>query len=857
MPAPVNTYRLQLGPDLTFADAAAKVEYLHTLGVTDLYLSPILAAAPGSTHGYDVVDHSRISDVLGGRPGFEHLVQAARSRDMGIVVDVVPNHMAAPTPASLNSALWSLLTDGPTSPYARWFDVEWGEEDKVLMPVLGRRLGAAMADGELTVSHVEEPEHGLDGTSPVLCYYDHRFPIRPGTENLPLAELLDRQHYRLAYWRVADEELNYRRFFDVGTLVAVRVEREDVFDATHGLLLELMDEGLIDGLRIDHPDGLADPRGYFQRLHQRTGGRWSVAEKILEPHETLPADWPTAGTTGYDAAWRIGQLLIDPGGAGPLGGLMHQLTGDNVGALPQMIRQAKREILTTSLRAEVARLTGLIWEICHDDVRLRDHTRQAISDCLVELIVASDRYRAYVIPGEPAPPAAVSAVTQWAEDARTELDPERLETLDVVVDLVLGREVGSAGRQHETRRGDVIVRFQQLCGAATAKGVEDTAYYRWTHLTSLCEVGGAPATFAVGPDELHAWAAATQLAHPRTMTAGSTHDNKRGEDVRARIGVLSEFAAEWVHHVHDLRRVTAEVRPDLHGRTENLLWQTLAGTWTDQGPISAERLGAYLVKAAREAKDWTTWTSQDTDAERDLVTFAEHLVTDPGVADLMTDWVHRTRDAVRTATLSMKALQLTVPGVADVYQGSESTLVALVDPDNRGPVDHQPLAARLHRLDEGAGPGDLGAEKLRLVAAVLRLRRRRPEPFVGSSAGYHPLPTSTGHAVAFARTTSAAAAGAETGAAEPRAGADGQTPAHPAGTGEATHRDAHAEVITIATRLPVILNRLGGWGDNTVVLPQGRWRDVVGGQEHDGGSSRLGAILDRSPVAVLERMEEG
>ncbi|HLS24919.1 MAG TPA: malto-oligosyltrehalose synthase [Beutenbergiaceae bacterium] len=841
MRTPVTTYRLQLGPDLTFDDAADKVDYLHTLGVTDLYLSPILTAAPGSTHGYDVVDHTRVSDVLGGRAGFEWLVRAARRRGMGVIVDVVPNHMAVPTPASLNSALWSVLTDGPTSPFAQWFDVDWGEDGQVLMPVLGRRVGAAMAEGELQVAQVHEPEHGLDGTRPVLCYYDHRFPVRPGTENLPLTELVERQHYRLAYWRVADEELNYRRFFDVGTLVAVRVERPEVFDATHGLLLELMDEGLIDGLRIDHPDGLADPRGYFRRLHERTQGRWSVAEKILEPHETLPADWPTAGTTGYDASWRIGQLLIDPGGSGPLGGLMHELSGDTVGMLPDLIRQAKREILTTSLRAEVARLAGLIWEICHDDVRLRDHTRQAISDCLVELIVAGDRYRAYVVPGEPAPPAAEAALAQWAEQAAAHLNPERLETMEVVVDLVLGREVGSAGRRHEARRGEVIVRFQQLCGAATAKGVEDTAYYRWTHLISLCEVGGAPGYFSVGPDELHAWAAATQVARPATMTAGSTHDNKRGEDVRARIGVLSEFATEWVHHVHSLRQVTADVRPALDGRTENLLWQTLAGTWTDQGPISAQRLGAYLVKAAREAKDWTTWTNQDAEGEKALSAFAEHLVTDPRVTELMSDWVARTQEAVRVATLSMKALQLTVPGVADVYQGSESTRVALVDPDNRGPVDHRPLAAQLARLDEGAGPATLDEEKLRLVAAVLRLRRRRPTAFVGGSAGYQPLPTSTTHAVAFARSTRAAGQKVE----EP----------DPTGDGEA-HPGSVPEVITIATRLPVILGRLGGWGEHTVVLPTARWRDVITGARYEGGSTPLARVLSRDPVAILEREDD-
>ena len=814
---PLTTYRLQLGPEFSFEDATARVPYLASLGVTDLYLSPILAAAPGSTHGYDVVDHSRISDVMGGREGFEHLVGAAREHGMGIVVDVVPNHMAVPTPASLNKALWSVLAEGPESPYASWFDVDWSGEASVLMPMLGRRVGAAMADGEITVTRLDEPELGITPDRPVLRYFDQRFPIRAGTENLPLAELLERQHYRLAYWRVADEELNYRRFFDVGTLVAVRVERPEVFEATHALIFELMDAGLIDGLRIDHPDGLADPRGYFRRLDERTGGAWTVAEKILEPDETLPADWPTAGTTGYDAAWRIGQVLTDPAGTTGLGTLMQDIAGDAVGSLPALIESSKREIVTGALYAEVHRLSTIIADLCHDDVRLRDHTLRAITDCVSELVVACDRYRAYVVPGEVAPAASDTLVREMAVRAAQRLDPERAETLDVVVDLVLGREVGSAGRQHEARRNEVIVRFQQVCGAVMAKGAEDTAFYRWTHLVSLCEVGAAPQKFAIGADELHAWAANIAASRPASMTAGSTHDNKRGEDVRARIGVLSELAPQWVETVTALRELTQAVRPaGLEGRTENLLWQTLAGTWTSQGPITVDRFADYLVKAAREAKTWTTWTDPGTEAEDALRAFCQHLLTDPATHEVMTAWVARTADAVRAATLATKALQLTLPGVADVYQGTESTRIALVDPDNRGPVDFEVLEAELERLDGGASPAGLAQEKLRLTSRVLRLRRDVPEAFVGARAGYQPLPTSTGHAVAFSRTL------------------DGQPAA-----------------VTVVTRLPAALSAVGGWGKHTVVLPTGRWRDVLTGTEYDGGSQVLSGLLSASPVAVL------
>lgn len=821
---PVSTYRLQLGPDLTFADAEGLLPYLDSLGVTDVYLSPVLAAAPGSTHGYDVVDHRRISAVLGGRPGLESLAEAAHARGMGVVVDVVPNHMAVPTPAWHNHALWSVLTHGPDSPYAHWFDIDLGSSDGVLMPVLGRRIGAVLAAGELTLDHVVLPPDpaapgGADpAPQPVLRYHDHVFPVRPETEQLPLAELVERQHYRLAYWRVADEELNYRRFFDVGTLAAVRVEDPEVFDATHALLLDLHHAGVVDGFRVDHPDGLADPRGYFRRLDEATGGAWVVAEKILEVDEELPGDWPVAGTTGYDAATRLHALQIDAAGSVPLASLQHELTGEAAN-LTAVVEHAKRQIVTTSLQAEAHRVATLLAEICHDDIRLRDHTFRALLDCVTELLVAFGRYRAYVVPGEPAPPAEERVLREAADRARERLDAERHDTLDVVVDLLLGGEAGSAGRTHEARRADLVVRFQQVCGAVMAKGVEDTAFYRWTHLVSQCEVGGSPDRFGIDPDELHAWAARTGSTWPASMTAGSTHDTKRGEDVRARIGVLSEHAPAWVATVRSLRTATAPLRPgDLDGQIENLLWQTLAGTWTEHGPISEERLRDYLLKAGREQKSWTTWTSPDTDREAALGDYAAALLTDPAVTAAFEEWVRRTAPAVRASVLGTKALQLTVPGVADVYQGTEVTRTSLVDPDNRRPVDHGALARRLAALDGGAQPGDLDDEKLLLTAAALRLRRRHPEAFVGATSGYEPLPTTTGHAVALART-------------------------------------AHGRpvAVTVTTRHAASIASVHGLPDTTVVLPEGTWHELLTGRTVPGGATPLAELLATCPVALLER----
>ena len=814
---PVSTYRVQLGADLTFDDVAARVPYYATLGVGHVYLSPVLAAAPGSTHGYDVVDHGSVSEVLGGEAALRRLADTAHAAGLGLVLDIVPNHMAVPTPVWHNRALWSVLTDGPQSPFATWFDVDWSAGDgAVLMPVLGDRIGAVLARDEL---HLEETDVPGVGPCTVLRYHDHVFPVRAGTEQLPLAELVERQHYRLAYWKVADEELNYRRFFDVGTLVAVRVEDPDVFDATHALVVRLLREGVVDGLRIDHPDGLADPAGYLARLRQATDGAWVVVEKILAGTEELPDDWATAGTTGYEALWRVQQTFVDPGGAAVLGSVMHRLTGDVSDAFDDVEETAKREIVDGPLYAEVHRLTNLAAEICHDDLRLRDHTWRALEECLVELLVAFDRYRAYVVPGEPAPPTSAAVLTAAALRARRRLSGEREATMAVLVDLLLGREAGSAGRTRDARRDELVVRFQQTCGAVMAKGVEDTAFYRWTHLVSLCEVGGEPARFATTPTDLAAWARHAQAGAPLGMTTLSTHDTKRGEDTRARLGVLSELPREWSALVEELRRTSAPYRGTLlDGRTEYLLWQTLAGTWTDDGPIEEDRLVEYLTKAVREAKSHTSWTAPDDAYEQAVLSTARQARTDPVVLGLLGDWDLRTREAVRAATLGTKLVQLTLPGIADVYQGTEVPRPTLVDPDNRRPVDATELAARLARLDEGAGPRSLADEKMLVTSRALRVRRDLADAFVGPAAGFEPLPHSSGHSLVYARTVGG----------DPR-------------------------VVVVATRLAAAVERLGGWADHTLALPEGAWHDVLTDRAVPGGVQRVTDVLERLPVALLVR----
>lgn len=805
---PVNTYRLQIQPEFGFDAAQGALDYLERLGVTDLYLSPILQATPGSTHCYDVVDHSTINVELGGREAFESLARDAHSRGMGVIVDVVPNHMAVPTPLYLNKALWSVLRDGPDSPYADWFDGT-ESEDGILMPVLGARIGTVLAAGELSVTRMVVPGFEDEGEVGVLTYFDHVFPLREGSEALPMDRLVQHQHYRLAYWKVADEELNYRRFFDVDTLAAVRVEDPEVFDATHELLLELYRAGHIDGFRIDHPDGLADPRGYMRRLSEATGGAWIIGEKILEADEQLPTDWPVAGTSGYDVSWRVDGLQVDPNGAVELTRLAEELTGEPQ-SLPAMYDAGKRQVATTSLYAEIHRIATLAAEICLNDIRLRDHTFRSLLSCLTELVLEVDRYRAYVVPGEAAPAESVQVITEAAERALVHLDQDLAETLEVVVDLVLGREVGSAGRRLEDRRSELIVRFQQVTGAVTAKGVEDTAFYRWTVLTSLCEVGGSPASFGVSPDQFHDFAAAHGRAWPATLSLGSTHDSKRSEDVRSRIGVASQFPHEWAHLVRSLAPRFAGI----DGAAANLALQVVAGTWDEAGPISAERLERYLTKAVREQKTWTSWTRPDEKGEAALLQAATGLLTDPDAVALYEDWRALTSEAVRASILGTKAVQLTAVGVADTYNGCETTQTFLVDPDNRAPMDVEGLTALLDRAEVKAR-GTLREEKIALTSAVLSLRARRPQDFVGATASYTPLPASTGHVIAFLRGNGA---------------------------------------VTVATRLQRAV--AGGIGSHTVVLPDGQWQEVRSGTVYGGGTIALADLLATSPVAVLEKVDE-
>jgi (1->4)-alpha-D-glucan 1-alpha-D-glucosylmutase len=808
-------YRLQLTPDFGFAEAAEIGEYLADLGVTHVYLSPVLEAVPGSLHGYDVTDHSRLRGELGGEEGFRAMAKRLRGFGLGIVLDIVPNHMAVPDNLALNHQLWSVLRDGRGSPYADWFDIDWTAHDgRMLLPILGAPLSSVL--GDLRV----EPDGGPDG-EPTLRYYDHVLPLRPGTARLPMADLLESQHYLLAWWRDASTELNWRRFFNVSSLIGVRVEVPAVFDATHEVIVRLVAEGLVDGLRIDHPDGLADPRGYLARLASATDGAWVVVEKILETDETLPADWACAGTTGYDGLKLIDGLFLDHGGADPLTAEYARFagrSGDDAAAprFADVALAAKREIATGTLAAEVTRLARLLGDVCPGV------NEEEIRTVLVEVLSAFPVYRAYVHPGELPSAAAEAAIRDAVEAARGRLPDELRGLADDLGQAVLGQAVLGL-RRPVGRSDELVVRFQQTTGPVLAKGVEDTAFYRWSRLLALNEVGGDPDQFGVAPGDFQAQAQRLAGAWPFTMTTLSTHDTKRQEDVRARLAVLAELPGRWGSQVGEwheravANRVFGQEAAAVDPDTEYLIWQTLVGAW----PISNDRLAGYLTKAVREADRHTSWAVQDAAYEAAVLGLAAGALDDPGLSASIGEFVGAIAGDALVNSLGAKLVQLTMVGVPDIYQGCELSGLSLVDPDNRRPVDFARRRALLadldaNRLDPGAG---LDAAKLLVTARALRLRRSQPDWFAGRYAPLAAVGPAADHVLAFAR------GGPDTG----------------------------GPAVTVATRLPVGLRERGGWSDT--VLPLGDrapgWVDVLTGAVFGGGDLLLGDVTGTLPVALL------
>lgn len=769
---PASTYRFQVTAEDDLAAVARRLPYLHDLGVDWVYLSPLLQAEPGSSHGYDVVDPTRVDDSRGGPEGLAAVAAEAHRLGMGVLVDVVPNHVGVATP-SVNPWWWDLLRHGRGSAYASFFDVDWDAGDgKLLVPVVG-----------------DDDEGAIEVVGDEVRYHDNRYPLAPGTTTL------EEQHYRLVHWRRGDSELNYRRFFTVTTLAGVRVEDRSVFDAAHAEIARWFDEGMVDGLRVDHPDGLRDPGGYLDDLSRLTGGAYVLVEKILEPGEELPTSWATAGTTGYDVLALLDRVLTDPAGEAPLTALDARLRG-----LPgaptdwdDLVHERKRAVATGSLLAETRRIVREL----PDTGPVADLDAPTAEDAVAEVLTCFGVYRSYLPQGREHLDEALAAARARRPDLADALD--RLAP-------VLGDPEADAAK-----------RFQQTSGMVMAKGVEDNSFYRWSRLTAHNEVGGDPGTFAVAPADFHAAMTERQATWPTAMTTLSTHDTKRGEDVRARLLALAEVPQEWEQTLERLLDLAPVPDPGF----ANLLWQAVVGAWPARvdGALPSdlrERLSAYAEKAMREAGDRTTWTDPDEEFEAAVHAAVDAALDDPAVSRLVTDLVDRLADAGWSNALAAKLVAITAPGVCDVYQGSELWEQSLVDPDNRRRVDFERRASLLSSLAGApaapSGPDDEGLAKLWVTATALRLRRDRPELFTA----YDGL-TATGpaadHVLAFDR----------------------------------------GGAVTVATRLPLGLDLAdgAGWGDTTLPLPAGTWRDALGTATGLSGSVSVESLLSGLPVALL------
>ncbi|MEO7121638.1 MAG: malto-oligosyltrehalose synthase [Lacisediminihabitans sp.] len=757
MRLPRSTYRLQINEGFDLFRAADVASYVRLLGADWLYLSPLLKSEAGSDHGYDVVDHSLVDPVRGGSEGLDAASAAARELDLDILIDIVPNHMGVATP-SANAWWWDLLTHGKTSRYADAFDVDWAAAGgKVRIPVLGDDTldEVAVVDGE-------------------LHYFDHRFPLAPGTadDDASPAEIHSRQHYELVNWRRADAELNYRRFFAVNSLAAIRVEEPWVFDESHAEIVRWITEGLADGLRVDHPDGLADPGGYLDRLAAATNDSYVLVEKILEGDEALPTSWATAGTTGYDALADIDRVLVDPAGRFALDHIDSTLRGTTTPvSWTWLIHETKRAIADGILRSEVLRLE-------------RESGREGSADAIAELLACFPVYRSYL----PLGVEQLHAAAALAHEHRPELDRE----IEALLPLLNDPSHPAA------------IRFQQTSGMVMAKGVEDTAFYRYSRLGSLTEVGADPAEFSIEVDEFHHRQQRRQAGFPTSMTTLSTHDTKRGEDVRARISVLAEIPHEWENALNTLR----ETVPLNDGPLEALLWEAIVGAW----PASRERLHAYAEKAAREAGNSTSWHAPNEDFERRMHGLIDSAFDEPRVVEVLHALLGRVTEAGWSNSLAAKLTQLTAPGVPDVYQGSELWETSLVDPDNRRQVDYELRRMFLQLIDAGQLPAidESGAAKLLVTSRALRLRRDHPELFTR----YAPVSTigaAASHAIAFDR----------------------------------------GGAVTVATRLPLGLAAGGGWRDTAIMLAARPVTDVLTGRTFAGGELPLTDLLDRYPVALL------
>ena len=888
---PGSTYRLQLHKGFSFDDAAAVADYLRDLGITHVYTSPYLQATPGSTHGYDVVDHSKVNEELGGAEAHERFCKKLGEAKLGQVLDIVPNHMSL----GRQNRYWSdVLENGVSSRYASFFDIDWQpyEErlrNKVLVPILPDQYGRVLQSGGICVVR-----HGTDfqvessgqrlpvapqslplildraadyaksdtlrflsasfGRLPAPDYADRGTILARHRDNLVLKGLLARlcleepavvdalyqsvadlnedkdkldeflnlQNYRLAYWKSADQQLGYRRFFDVNTLIGLRVEREYVFEETHALVLDWLRRGVLDGIRVDHPDGLRDPLQYFRRLRDHAPDAWIVAEKILEPGEFLRQEWPIEGTSGYDFLNVALGVLVCPKGMEDLTRIYAEFTGEPTG-FNEIAHDKKLNVAQEALGSDVNRLTSLLVEICEASRDQRDYTRAEMRRALREVAGCFAIYRTYVEParGEITEEDrnAIAAAVEYAKQNRPDIG---IGLFDFLRALLSGEVKGK-------RESEFLLRFQQFTPPVMAKGVEDTAFYCFNRLAAMSEVGADPGSNGLDVETFHAYNAKMQATHPYTMVTLSTHDTKRSDDVRARLAVLSEAPRLFAEAIDRWSEINRKLRSELFANrtasdpldrnTEYLFYQTAIGAW----PVTPDRLKEYMLKAAREAKQQTSWTLNNTEFESALEAFVDAALQHKAFTTDLALFVDRIRGAGRINSLAQTLMKHTVPGVPDLYQGAELWDLSLVDPDNRRPVDYDLRRALLNeimRMDPAHGASmamaraDEGLPKMWVIHRALGLRHERPNSF-GQNADYTPLypeGPKAAHVIAYLR---------------------------------------GADILTVVPRLPFLLRQ--EWHDTSIAIPSGDWTNFLTGSRITGGSVPLQTLLSDFPVALLAR----
>jgi (1->4)-alpha-D-glucan 1-alpha-D-glucosylmutase len=675
-------------------------------------------------------------------------------------------------------------------------------------PLARRRYRDAQVLYRLLNRHLEE----RPDLEQVVCEVTGEISRDPDKLDL----LLGLQNYRLAYWRMAQRELGYRRFFDINSLMGLRMEDPQVFEDTHGRILEWLKAGVLDGVRVDHPDGLRDPEEYLRRMSESAPGVWIVVEKILEEGESLPGRWPVAGTTGYDFLNRVNGLFVDGQAEHPLSEFYNEITGHEVD-FQEMVREKKLQVLEDVLGSDVNRLTMMLVDICERHRRYRDYTRNDLRAGLCELAACLPVYRTYVYPAEGRITTHdrehIAAAVAASRENRPDLEPELFEFLERLLLFELNGAL-------ET---EFVLRFQQFTGPAMAKGVEDTAFYNFNRFVTLNEVGGNPALFGISPEDFHTGNQEAQEQWPLTMLTTSTHDTKRSEDVRARLNVLSEIPQAWQERVRGWMEMNAALKQDgmPDSNDEYLLYQVLVGTW----PISEDRLLQYMEKAIREAKTHTSWTDTNEDYENAVAAFVRGVLASQAFTQSLDEFVNEIKEAGRINSLAQSVIKLTVPGVPDIYQGTELWDLSLVDPDNRRPVDYDLRRKLVDRLSGKPTPDtvleemDSGLPKMWVIRKTLELRRRRLECF-GASAGYQQLEVQGDHAVAFGRS----APGGE------------------------------IETVTIVPLLSFKRDR--AWRETQVQVPEGEWRSVFDGRNIRGGWKQLADLLELFPVCLLERVEE-